>query len=79
MKAIIKSTTGSDYSEDLEKRGVDFEDLGDMAKYFFNRQYLVKDFNVDVLQKIVDINKQCVVQIADGDTLSVEIYDDWRE
>ena len=79
MKAIIKSTTGSDYSEDLEKRGVDFEDLGDMAKYFFNRQYLVKDFNMTVLRKIVDINKQCVVQIADSDTLLVEIYDDWRE
>lgn len=79
MKAIIKSTTGSDYSEELEKRGVDFEELGNMAKYFFNRQYLVKDFNMDVLQKIVDINKQCVVQIADDDTLSVEIYDDWRE
>ena len=79
MKAIIRSTTGGDYSEDLEKRGVDFEDLGDRGKYFVNRQYLVKDFNVDVLQKIVDINKQCVVQIADGDTLLVEIYDDWRE
>ena len=79
MKAIIKSTTGSDYSEDLEKRGVDFEDLGDMAKYFFNRQYLVKDFNMDVLRKIIDINEQVVVQIADGDTLLVEIYDDWRE
>lgn len=79
MKAIIKSTTGSDYSEDLEKRGVDFEDLGGMAKYFFNRQYLVKDFNVNVLRKIIDINEQVVVQIADGDTLLVEIYDDWRE
>ena len=79
MKAIIRSTTGSDYSEDLEKRGVDFEYLGDMGKYFVNRQYLVKDFNVDVLQKIVDINKQVVVENADDDTLSVEIYDDWRE
>ena len=79
MKAIIKSTTGSDYSEDLKKRGVDFEDLGDMAKYFFNRQYLVKDFNMTVLRKIIDINEQVVVQIADSDTLSVEIYDDWRE
>ena len=79
MKAIIKSTTGSDYSEDLEKRGVDFEDLGDMAKYFFNRQYLVKDFNMDVLRKIIDINEQVVVENADSDTLSVEIYDDWRE
>lgn len=79
MKAIIKSTTGKDYSEDLEKRGVDFEDLGDMAKYFFNRQYLVKDFNMNVLRKIIDINKQVVVQIIDDDALLVEIYDDWRE
>ena len=78
MKAIIRSTTGRDYSEELNKRGVDFEDLT-KGKYLFNRQYLVKDFNMTVLRKIVDINKQCVVQIADSDTLLVEIYDDWRE